>query len=53
MGRPKNDWTPTRLRKLARLYLMTSLEVFEIAKVLQAKDFNPKLVYPASSTIGI
>lgn len=41
MGRPKNGWTPTRLRKLVRLYLMTNLEVVEIAKVLQTKDFKP------------
>lgn len=45
MGRPKNGWTPTRLRKLTRLYLMTNLEVCEIAEVLHEKGFAPKLVF--------
>ncbi|KAH7323584.1 hypothetical protein BKA65DRAFT_540230 [Rhexocercosporidium sp. MPI-PUGE-AT-0058] len=41
MGRPKNNWTPARKRKLVRLYLMTELGVEEIADVLQAKGFQP------------
>ncbi|KAF4632035.1 hypothetical protein G7Y89_g6091 [Cudoniella acicularis] len=41
MGRPRNGWTPTRLRKLVRLYLMTNLDVVEISKVLRTKDFKP------------
>jgi len=41
MGRPRNGWTPTRKRKLVRLYLMTELEVGEIVEVLKAKDFEP------------
>jgi len=41
MGRPKNAWTASRSRKLVRLYLMTSLDVDEIAKVLRTKDFAP------------
>jgi hypothetical protein len=45
MGRPKNGWTPTRLRKLVRLYLMTNLDVVEISKVLRAKGFEPWSVY--------
>lgn len=44
MGRPKNSWTPRRLRRLVRLYLMTNLEVAEIAKVLQSTEFKPWLV---------
>jgi hypothetical protein len=44
MGRPKNSWTPRRLRRLVRLYLMTDLEVTEIAKVLQSTEFQPWLV---------
>ncbi len=49
MGRPKNAWTPTRLRKLVRLYLMTNLKVTQIAKVLQAKDFHPRYVSSIAS----
>ena|SRR6187402_42572 len=41
MGRPKNGWTPTRKRKLVRLYLMTELDVDEIGEVLRAKGFQP------------
>jgi hypothetical protein len=41
MGRPKNVWTPSRRRKLVRLYLLSNLEVDEISKVLQADGFNP------------
>jgi hypothetical protein len=41
MGRPRNGWTPTRKRKLVRLYLMTELNVGEIAEVLRAKHFQP------------
>jgi hypothetical protein len=42
MGRPKNHWTPTRVRKLVRLYLMTRLDVCEIGSVLRADDFQPR-----------
>ncbi|KAN0102290.1 ankyrin [Hyaloscypha variabilis] len=41
MGRPRNHWTPTRVRKLVRLYLLTSLDVCEIGSVLRADDFQP------------
>ncbi|KAF8866091.1 ankyrin [Acephala macrosclerotiorum] len=41
MGRPNNDWTPSRSRKLVRLYLMTDLTIEEIIRVLRAKDFAP------------
>lgn len=41
IGRPRNDWTRSRSRKLVRLYLMTDLRVEEIVKVLQAKSFSP------------
>lgn len=41
MGRPKNDWTASRRRKLVRLYLMTDLEVGAIAKVLRTDYFEP------------
>lgn len=41
MGRPRNEWTSTRLRKLVRLYLMTELDVSEISRVLSAGDFQP------------
>ena len=39
MGRPRNGWTPTRKRKLVRLYLMTDLNVGEIAEVLRDLTF--------------
>jgi hypothetical protein len=41
-GRPTNKWTPSRSRKLVRLYLMTDLSTEEIRKVLRARDFAPK-----------
>lgn len=41
MGRPKNGWTPTRKRKLIRLYLMTDLDVVDIAQVLRREHFQP------------
>src|SRR4051794_15908678 len=41
IGRPKNDWTPSRRRKLVRLYLMTNLEPKEIARVLRDGSFSP------------
>ncbi|KAE8449963.1 hypothetical protein EG329_007102 [Mollisiaceae sp. DMI_Dod_QoI] len=41
IGRPNNDWTPSRSRKLVRLYLMTDLTIGEIIKVLRARDFAP------------
>ncbi len=41
IGRPNNDWTPSRSRKLVRLYLMTDLTIEEIIKVLRARDFAP------------
>lgn len=41
IGRPKNGWTASRRRKLVRLYLMTNLEVNEIAKVLRTENFKP------------
>src|ERR1700691_6647195 len=41
MGRPRNGWTPTRKRKLVRLYLITYLNVGEIAEVLRGKHFQP------------
>lgn len=44
MGRPKNGWTATRKRKLIRLYLMTELDVLEIAQVLRAETFQPWFV---------
>ena len=44
MGRPKNGWTPSKKRKLVRLYVMTELDVGEIAAVIQAKRFQPWLV---------
>jgi hypothetical protein len=45
MGRPRNHWTPTRVRKLVRLYLLTSLDVCEIGSVLRADDFQPRHVH--------
>lgn len=41
MGRSKNAWTPSRLRKLIRMYQMTSLSVDEIVEVLRTRDFKP------------
>lgn len=49
MGRPKNGWTATRKRKLIRLYLMTELDVLEIAQVLRAESFQPWFVLVFSS----
>lgn len=40
MGRPRNGWTASRRRKVVRLYLMTNLEVDEIAKVLRTDNFK-------------
>jgi hypothetical protein len=40
IGRPKNGWTASRRRKLVRLYLMTNLELDDIAKVLRTDDFK-------------
>jgi len=45
MGRPRNHWTPTRVRKLVRLYLLTRLDVCEIGSVLRADDFQPRHVH--------
>lgn len=42
IGRPKNDWTPSRQRKLIRLYLMTDLTVEEIIRVLRRRGFAPR-----------
>jgi hypothetical protein len=40
-GRPRNLWTRSRSRKLIRLYLMSPLDVNEIAAVLRSTDFEP------------
>lgn len=40
-GRPKNGWTPSRRRKLVRLYLMTELNVDELAATLRTDRFKP------------
>ncbi len=53
MGRPRNGWTPTRKRKLVRLYLMTELNVGEIAEVLRAKHFQPWYVDPTTNFFPI
>lgn len=42
LGRPKIDWTPSRSRKLVRLYLMTDLTVEEIKRVIRSKGFRPR-----------
>jgi len=41
-GRPRNAWTPSRQRKLVRLYTLTLLTKEEIKKVLEAPQFNPR-----------
>lgn len=41
MGRPKNGWTRSRRRKLVRLYLMTDLDVDELAATLRSDQFKP------------
>ncbi|KAH6673276.1 hypothetical protein B0J14DRAFT_701220 [Halenospora varia] len=41
-GRPRNRWTSSRRRKLARLYVLTDLSNDEIKKVLETQDFHPK-----------
>ncbi|KAE8450856.1 hypothetical protein EG329_005769 [Mollisiaceae sp. DMI_Dod_QoI] len=40
-GRPRNAWTPSRKRKLARLHTLTTLDMNEITEVLRAHEFNP------------
>ncbi|KAF4630826.1 hypothetical protein G7Y89_g7308 [Cudoniella acicularis] len=40
-GRPRNNWTSSRRRKLVRLYILTSLTITEIQKALQSESFNP------------
>lgn len=41
MGRPRNDWTASRRRKLIRLYLMTELNVGELGATLRSDRFQP------------
>lgn len=41
VGRPKNLWTPSRCRKLARLYILTTLNVDEVVQALYTKTFAP------------
>jgi hypothetical protein len=41
-GRPRNNWTATKERKLARLYCLTNLEINEIQVVLKADGFGPR-----------
>ncbi|KAF8856405.1 hypothetical protein BDZ45DRAFT_727467 [Acephala macrosclerotiorum] len=40
-GRPRNAWTSSRRRKLVRLYTLTTLNINEIVRVLEAHEFNP------------
>lgn len=40
-GRAATNWTPSRNRKLVRLYTLTQLTKKGIRKVLKAKDFDP------------
>jgi hypothetical protein len=53
MGRPRNAWTPSKSRKLVRLYLMTNLSVDEIAIVLRTKDFKPWWALPFFHTYSL
>jgi hypothetical protein len=46
-GRPQNAWTPSRKRKLVRLYTLTYLKVDEITEVLADVGFNPRSVVMA------
>jgi hypothetical protein len=41
-GRPRNDWRPTRERKLVRLYILSSLNLDEIQKALREEGFDPR-----------
>ncbi|KUJ13487.1 uncharacterized protein LY89DRAFT_737466 [Mollisia scopiformis] len=40
-GRPRNQWTSCRQRRLIRLYSLTTLDINEIQCVLKAHQFNP------------
>jgi hypothetical protein len=40
-GRPENDWTRSRRRRLVRLCSFTNLSIEDIRKVLQEDGFNP------------
>ncbi|KUJ08778.1 ankyrin [Mollisia scopiformis] len=40
-GRPRNAWTSSRMRKLVRLYTLTTLNMHEIVSVLKAHEFDP------------
>lgn len=42
MGRPRVEWTASRQRKLARLYLCTDMKLEDICEALQDGDFQPK-----------
>jgi hypothetical protein len=43
-GRPRNEWTPSRRRKLVRLYTLTNLDKEEIQVVLKDGGFSPRYV---------
>jgi hypothetical protein len=45
MGRP-NQWTTTRSRKLARVYLYSTLPTKDIGRVLQNDSWPPRFVPP-------
>jgi hypothetical protein len=44
IGRPP-QWTVSRSRKLARLYLYSTLSIEKIIKVLEDDGFNPRCGY--------
>lgn len=41
-GRPKTDWKPSRTRRLARLYILSNLNLNEIQILLKENGFDPR-----------
>lgn len=53
MGRPRVEWTASRQRKLARLYLCTDMKLEDICEALQDGDFQPKYVAARSQGVDV
>ena len=49
IGRPP-QWTVSRSRKLARLYLYSTLSIDKIIKVLEDDGFSPRCGHPSPPT---
>jgi hypothetical protein len=48
IGRPP-QWTTSRSRKLARLYVYTTLSIEKIIRVLEDDLFKPRYVFQAAN----